>query len=95
MALIGHKSPEGEEVVKCMHLNPIIIGDHIIKVCRLGIGIHIQVCLLVHHGFGMVLGYHLDFYILIGLHQDSMLVIGCHCCVATIVIRHAHILARG
>jgi hypothetical protein len=58
MILIGHKDPNRDEVADCVHFSHKTIGGRIIKVQRLehiGIGIHIQVCLFIHHGCCMVL----------------------------------------
>jgi hypothetical protein len=83
MVLIGHKDQHIDQVANCMHLSPKIIGDHIIKVQRLGhlgFGIHIQVCLFIHHGFCMVIRCGITrIYILVGLYQINMKhLIGCH-----------------
>jgi hypothetical protein len=45
-------------------------------------GIHIQVCLLVFHGLGIVLGCTMmSLYILLGLFQSHIHVIGLHGCI--------------
>jgi hypothetical protein len=42
-------------------------------------GIHIQVCLLIFHGLGIVLGCSMmSLYILLGLFQSHIHVIGLH-----------------
>jgi hypothetical protein len=100
MVLIGHKDQHNDDVVNCMHLSPKIIGHHIIKVqClrHMGIGIHIHVCLFIHHGFCMVIECGImSIYILVGLYYINMKhLIGCQCHTMDIIYECDYIFERS
>jgi hypothetical protein len=82
--MIGHGVPKESRKVGRLQVDIRIIGDHIINSHRsmrqyMDKGIHIQVCLLVFHGLGIVLRCTmLSLYILLGLFQSHMHVIGLH-----------------
>jgi hypothetical protein len=82
--MIGHGVPEDSCEVRQLQVDIRIIGDHIINYHHstrqcMDKGIHIQACLLVFHGFGIVLGCTMmSLYILLGLFQNYIHVIGLH-----------------
>jgi hypothetical protein len=81
---IGHGVPEDSREVRRLQVDIGIIGHHIINSHHsmrqyMDKGIHIQVCLLVFHGLGIVLGCTMmSLYILLGLFQSHIHVIGFH-----------------
>jgi hypothetical protein len=81
---IGHGVPEDSGEVRRLKVDIMIIVDHIINshhsACQcMGKGIHIDVCLLVCHDFGIVLGCTMmSLYILLGLFQSHIHVISLH-----------------
>jgi hypothetical protein len=79
--MIRHGVPEDSCEVRRLQVDNRIIGDHIINshhsMCQcMDKGIHIQVCLVVFHGLGIVLGCTMmSLYILFGLFQSHIHVI--------------------
>jgi hypothetical protein len=82
--MIGHGVPKDSREIRRLQTNIRIIGDHTINSYHstrqcMNKGDHIQVCLLVCHGLGIVLRCTMmSLYILLGLFQNHIHVIGLH-----------------
>jgi hypothetical protein len=82
--MIGYVVPEDSRKVIRLQVDIKFIGGHIINSHHsthqhMDNGIHIQVCLLVCHGLGIVfVCTMMSLYILLGLYQSHIHMIGLH-----------------